>query len=476
MTALWMLCAARGPRSSDHSVALLVMSWVSAANAALLTDLYELTMAASYHSRSMNTEATFDLFVRDLPPRRNFLVVCGIEQALEYLEQLHFDDDSITYLRSLGLFRESFLDYLAGFTFSGEVWAMAEGEVAFAREPLLSVTAPLIEAQIVETFLLNAVTFQTMVASKAARVAIAAGDKRFLDFSLRRDHGADAGLKAARAAYIAGASATSNVLAGRIFGIPVSGTMAHSYVMAFESETEAFRAFARDFPEHAVLLIDTFDVEQGARRAVAVAKELASEGVVLKGVRIDSGDLPKMTRAVRAILDDAGFTHTEIVLSGDLDEYRVKEMLDAGVPVDAFGVGTQMGTSADSPSLGGVYKLVAENEVPKVKLSAGKVTLPGVKQVHRVVSDGLFDHDVISIYDERFSGGHRLLERVMLSGERIAPPEPIEEVKQRCARNLAQLPPGLRGLGSAEPYPVSLSERLQELSRAVELDLALHAG
>ena len=452
------------------------MPWVSAANAALLTDLYELTMAASYHSRGMSTQATFDLFVRDLPARRNFLVVCGIDQALEYLEELRFASDAIEYLRSLGLFADPFLDYLRDFTFTGEVWAMAEGEVAFAREPLMSVTAPLIEAQIVETFLLNTVTFQTMVASKAARVALAAGDRQFLDFSLRRDHGADAGLKAARAAYIAGASATSNVLAGKIYGIPVSGTMAHSYVMAFENETDAFRAFAQDFPGHAVLLIDTFDVEQGARRAVAVAKELASEGVVLKGVRIDSGDLPVVTKAVRAILDDAGFNETQIILSGDLDEYRVKEMLDAGVPVDAFGVGTQMGTSADSPFLGGVYKLVAEAEVPKVKLSAGKVTLPGVKQVHRVTVDGIFDHDVISIYDERIPGARRLLERVMQSGRRVAPPEPIEDVKRRCATALAQLPPSLRTLEPAERYPVALSDRLQEMSRAVELGLVTHPG
>ena len=452
------------------------MSWVSAANAALLTDLYELTMSASYHSRGMNGEASFDLFVRDLPAHRNFLVVCGVEQALEYLEGLRFDQDSVDYLDSLGLFEDPFLDYLSGMSFSGDVWAMNEGEVAFAREPILRVSAPLIEAQIVETFLLNCITFQTMVASKAARVSLAAGERDFLDFSLRRDHGADAGLKAARAAYVAGATATSNVLAGKMFGIPVSGTMAHSYVMAFESETEAFRAFARDFPDQAILLIDTFDVPQGARRAVEVARELASEGVVLKGVRIDSGDLAALTREVREILDDAGLRDTRIILSGDLDEYRVKEMLDAGVPVDAFGVGTQMGTSADSPFLGGVYKLVAEAGVPKVKLSAGKVTLPGIKQVFRVMEGSTMQRDVITLADETIEGGRGLLEPAMTTGRRTRPEEALADVKERCAAALAQLPPALRTLEPAERYHVALSDRLQELARAAELGLSAHPG
>jgi len=442
------------------------MSWVSAANSSLLTDLYELTMAASYHSRGMNDEATFDLFVRELPERRNFLVVCGIEQALEYLEGLHFDAESIAYLESLGMFDASFLDHLTTFRFTGDVWAMNEGEIAFEKEPLLRVTAPLIEAQMVETFLLNCVTFQTMVASKAARVSLAADGKRFLDFSLRRDHGADAGLKAARAAYIAGASATSNVLAGKMYGIPVSGTMAHSYVMVFPTEMDAFRAYARDFPEQAVLLIDTFDVAEGARRAVAVANELAGEGIALRGVRIDSGDLGPLAKEVRAILDEGGLTDTTIILSGDLDEYRVQEMLDADVPVDAFGVGTQMGTSADSPFLGGVYKLVAEKGEPKVKLSTGKITLPGLKQVYRFSSGGSFQHDLIALEEERIEGGKALLARAMKDGMRLRGPEPIVEVRARCLEALNQLPPGLRVLSDAETsYAVHTSAPLQELAR-----------
>ncbi|MDP9067182.1 MAG: nicotinate phosphoribosyltransferase [Actinomycetota bacterium] len=451
------------------------MPWVSAANAALLTDLYELTMAASYHSRGMNAEATFDLFVRELPPRRNFLVTCGIEEALSYLEDLRFDDESIAYLRSLGLFQESFLEYLGDLRFSGDVWAMREGEIAFAREPLLRVSAPLIEAQIVETFLLNCVTFQTMVASKAARVAIAAADRKFLDFSLRRDHGADAGLKAARASFIAGATATSNVLAGHLFGIPVSGTMAHSYVMAFGSEIEAFRAFARDFPDRTILLIDTFDVAQGAQRAVQVARELAASGFTLKGVRIDSGDLAALSHEVRAILDEAGMHETQIVLSGDLDEYRVKEMLDAAVPVDAFGVGTQMGTSGDAPYLGGVYKLVAEGGIPKVKLSAGKVTLPGIKQVYRSAENGRFVGDIISLEDEVVEGTRPLLQPMMAKGRRLHPPEDLHMTRERCAASLSQLPDALRDLGPQPvTYPVSLSEPLEALARQAEQSLATH--
>lgn len=450
------------------------MSWVSAANASLLTDLYELTMTASYHGREMNDEATFDLFVRELPERRNFLVVCGIEQALEYLEAAAFDAESLAYLESLGMFKASFLEYLSAFRFSGEVWAMSEGEIAFEKEPLLRVSAPLIEAQIVETFLLNCVTFQTMVASKAARVALAAGDKSFIDFSLRRDHGADAGLKAARAAYIAGASGTSNVLAGKMYGIPVSGTMAHSYVMVFGTEMDAFRAYARDFPDQAVLLIDTFDVAEGARRAVSVAKELAAEGIALRGVRIDSGNLGELSTVVREILDEGGLADTRIILSGDLDEYRVEQMLDGGVPVDIFGVGTQMGTSADSPFLGGVYKLVAEKGAPKVKLSTGKVTLPGLKQVHRFSSGGRLHHDVIALEDEDVGEGKPLLAAVMREGKRLREPEPLEVPRARCRDALGTLPPELQDLTDApSAYPVEISPRLADLARRARDDVGM---
>lgn len=443
------------------------MDWVTDSNAALLTDLYELTMSASYHRHRMNREATFDLFVRELPPHRNFLVMCGLEQALDYLERLRFDDEAIGYLRSLEMFDEEFLEFLSELRFTGEVFAMPEGEVAFAGEPLVSVTGPLIEAQIVETFLLNCITFQTTIASKAARIAISCGDKSFVDYSPRRDHGADAALKAARAAYIAGASGTSNVLAGKTYGIPVSGTMAHSYVMAFENEAEAFRAYARDFPERAVFLIDTFDVEEGARRAARVAHELAGEGIEISGVRIDSGDLDGLTRSVRKILDDSGLEDTTIILSGDLDEYRIKSLLDDDVPADAFGVGTQLGTSADAPALGGVYKLVAESGRPKMKLSTGKVTLPGHKQVHRTIRQGCYERDVISLRDERIAGVE-LLQKVMERGRRTYEPESLDEIRDRCRRTLASLPESLRSLEDpAEPYPVDWSEELRVLAEAM---------
>jgi nicotinate phosphoribosyltransferase len=443
------------------------MNWVSDDNAALLTDLYELTMSASYHARGMNGSATFDLFARDLPPHRNFLVACGLEEALGYLERLHFNEEAISYLRSLDLFHEDFLGYLARLRFTGEVRAIREGEVVFPAEPLLSVTAPLIEAQIVETFLLNCVGFQTTIASKAARVTIASGGRPFLDMSPRRDHGADAALNAARAAYVGGASGTSNVLAGKIYGLPVQGTMAHSYVMAFADEEEAFRSFCLDFPRSAVLLIDTFDVEEGARRAARVARELQPRGVRIRGVRIDSGELAPLTRSVRKILDEAGLDEVRIVLSGDLDEYRIKTLLDEQVPVDSFGVGTQLGTSADAPVLGCVYKLVAEEGRPRIKLSAGKTTAPGRKQIYRVSSGGRYVRDLIALEEETVREGEPLLQVVMANGRPTQPPASLSSLRERCRAALARLPERLCALrDSVRPYDVDNSSGLDELVRS----------
>lgn len=432
---------------------------------ALFTDLYELTMAASYFAAGMNDWATFELFIRELPRNRNFLVVAGLEDVLDYLEALRFEPDDIDYLRRLGRFRPDFLEWLETFQFSGDVWAMLEGEVAFADEPLLRVTAPRIEAQIAETFLLNAVNFQTLVATKAARVAIACGGRRFVDFSPRRDHGLDAALKAARAAYIAGAAATSNVLAGKLYGIPVAGTMAHSYVMSFEHEVDAFRRFARDFPG-TTLLIDTYDTLEGARHAAAVARELAAEGVTIGAVRLDSGDLTRLAKEVRRILDEAGFPEIRIFASGDLDEYRIAEVLAAGAPVDAFGVGTQLGTSGDAPWLGGVYKLVEDARGPRVKLSERKATAPGAKQVYRFVgSGGVFEFDMVALAGEPGPlEGRPLLRQVMEGGKRTLPREPLDRIRERCATNLARLPERLKALTSVEPpYPVRHSARLERL-------------
>jgi nicotinate phosphoribosyltransferase len=440
-------------------------AWVDDRNAVLLTDLYELTMAAGYVDAGIaEGEAAFELFVRRLPDDRRFLVACGIEQAVGYLTSLAFDDDALGYLDGLGLFDGAFLDRLRSLRFTGDVWAVAEGEVVFANEPLLRVTAPLIEAQLVETFLLATVGFQTMVASKAARVAIAAAGRPFADFSARRDHGPDAALKAARAAYVGGAASTSNVLAGQAFGIPLSGTMAHSYVMAFADEREAFRRFATAFPGRAVLLIDTYDTRRGAERVVEVARE----GHHVAGVRLDSGDLGALARDVRAILDAGGLHDVQVLASGDLDEHRVAALVAAGAPIDGFGVGTRLGTSDDAPSLGVVYKLVADPSGPRMKRSEGKVTVPGCKQVHR-----LDDHDVVARHDEPAPGGRPLLEQVVGGGTRVRDVEPLEAARDRATAAVAALPATVRDLAPGpSPWPVRTSEALVALQREVEAGLA----
>jgi len=430
---------------------------------ALLVDLYELTMAASYHAEAMFGAASFELFFRDLPPVRNYLVASGLEEALDYLGGLSFSPGDLDYLGTLGLFPVGFLEFLGDLSFSGDVWSVAEGEVVFPKEPVLRVTGPLIEAQIVETYLLNCINFSTAVASKAARVATVCGSRSFVDFSARRDHGADAALLAARAAYLGGASATSNVLAGHRFGLPLSGTMAHSYVLAFPDEASAFRAFARLFPTTAVLLIDTHDTLAGARVAAAVASELAPEGVVVRGVRIDSGDLAALAVQVRAILDEAGHPGIEIFASGDLDEYRIAALLGAGAPIDGFGVGTQLGTSGDAPALGGVYKLVEDASGPKFKTSTGKATLPGgTKQVYRFEEGGVLVRDLIApARGPAPEGARPLLSQVLAGGRRLGPPPALAEVRARCRASVGALAPRLLSLEPARPgYDVELSEEL----------------
>ena len=414
---------------------------------ALVTDLYELTMAAAYGADVGEREASFELFVRSLPPQRRFLVAAGLDDALAGLEDWHFAPDDIDYLRGLGLFPADFLDRLGDVGFTGEVWAVPEGEVVFQGEPLVRVTAPLVEAQLVETWLLNRIGSQTLLASKAARVALACGDRAFVDFSARRDHGVDAAMAAARSAWLAGAAGTSLVAAGRRWGLPLSGTMAHSFVMSFDDERDAFRAYARTFPQGVVLLIDTYDTVEGARRAAEVARELAGEGITISGVRLDSGDLASLSVAVREILDANGLPDVDILASGDLDEHSVSTLVAGGAPIDAFGIGTQLGTSADAPALGAVYKLVEDAAGPKMKLAEGKVTLPGRKQVWR-----LSDRDVVALHDEDVPGGRPLLVPVMAAG-RPTRSEPLAESRARCAAALAALPPDLRSLERA-PYPV----------------------
>lgn len=426
---------------------------------ALLTDQYELTMAASYFADGRNYPATFELFYRELPRWRNFLIACGLDQALGFLESFRFSEDDLSFLAGLDLFDQDFLDYLKELRFTGDVWAVPEGEAVFPLEPAIRITAPLIEAQIVETYILNCIDFQTLIASKAARISIACGERPFVDFSARRDHGADAAILAARASFVGGASATSNLLACRWFGIPASGTMAHSYVMTVGDEAEAFRSFARKFPDRAVLLIDTFDVLRAAGIAVKVAAELEPEGIQIRAVRIDSGDLSRLVPEVRRILDAGGRSEIEIFVSGDLDEWRISDLVQAGIPVDGFGVGTQLGTGGDAPFLGGSYKLVQDASGPKFKLSAGKETLPGVKQVYRATGE-----DFLALADEPSPGGRALLEPAMDGGRRVNEPHTLTAIQDRCRATLAALPPELLSLRERAEYPVSLSPALKELA------------
>lgn len=444
------------------------MHWVDDNSVALFVDLYELTMAASYHAHDLEGPATFDLVVRSLPQRRGYLAACGLDPALAYLESLHFDSSALEYLGSLELFTDSFLERLAGLRFTGEVWAIPEGELVFPNEPLVRVTAPIVEAQIVETFLLNCLGYQTMIATKATRVATACAGRAFVDFSPRRDHGTDAAMKTARASAIGGAAGTSLVLAGRAYGLELSGTMAHSYVMRFASETDAFLTFARDFPGRSIFLIDTFDTDEAARSLAAMADRLRVEDLVPQAVRLDSGDLAALSRSVRRILDDGGLRDVRIFASGDLDEYRIAGLLAAKAPIDAFGVGTQLGTSGDAPHLGVVYKLAEDPTGPKIKLSADKITLPGRKQVHRVAGDGgRILHDVLDLEDaEPPPGSRAVLEPVMRDGRRIAPPDPIDTLRERCRAALDTLPPRLRALEpTGPPYEVRVGPALDALAR-----------
>jgi len=438
--------------------------FVSPGSMGLLTDLYELTMADSYLRQDMNEPATFDVFVRDLPPQRTFLVSAGLESVLYYLEHIRFEEEGLAYLRSLGRFSGAFLDYLRAFRFSGSVRAIPEGELFFPPEPLLEVTAPRIEAQIVETFLLNTLNFQVMIATKAARMVIAAAGRSVIDFSARRDHGADAAVKVARASYIGGCVGTSCVLAGQLHGIPVYGTMAHSYVMSFPDELSAFRAFAQDFPDHCVLLIDTYDTLQGARHAVAVAGEMGGRGGRLAGVRLDSGDLAGDSRRVRRMLDEAGLAGTQIVLSGGLNELAIAELIRGGAAADAFGVGTELGTSADAPFVEGVYKLVEDAKGYRIKLSTGKATLPGRKQVWRVADDGGAPvEDVITLADEPGPHGAAPLLVEVMTGGRVIRTDRLADMQARCRERLDRLPPPLRALRGGSSLPVRLSTAMEAL-------------
>jgi nicotinate phosphoribosyltransferase len=437
----------------------------------LLTDLYQLTMLQGYFERGMKETAAFEFFVRKLRPGRGFLVAAGLEQVLDFLEQARFTAEELRWLRGTGRFSSEFVDWLADWRFEGDVQAMPEGTVCFPDEPLLRVVAPLPQAQLIETRLINLLHFQTLIASKAARSVLMAPGKLLVDFGLRRAHGAEAGLLAARATYLAGFSGSSTVLAGARFGIPLFGTMAHSFVQAHDSETDSFRDFARAQPGNVVLLIDTYDTEAAAHKVVALAPELAAQGIAIKGVRLDSGDLGELARRVRRILDDGGLQTTTIFASGDLDEYRLRELLAQGAPIDGFGIGTRLDTSADVAYLDCAYKLQEYAGQPRRKRSVGKATWPGRKQVWRRYDEqGRMAGDVISLESDR-QAGEPLLVPVMSGGRRLIATT-LADIRSHAAASLARLPESLRQLQEPYDYPVEVASALHELAGQVDLGQA----
>lgn len=438
----------------------------------LLTDLYQLNMVQAYLDNGMGETAVFEFFSRRLPRQRRFLMAAGLEQALGFLEQVRFGAGELDWLGASGRFDRRFLDYAAAFRFTGDVDAMPEGTVFFADEPILRVTAPIAEAQLVETRLINLLHLQSLIAAKAARMVLAAEGRTLIDFGLRRAHGAEAGLHAARAAYVAGFAGTASVLAGPAFGVPLYGTMAHSYVQAHADETQAFLSFARSRPNDLVLLIDTYDTEAGAERVVRLAPRLEGEGITVRGVRLDSGDLAAHARKVRAILDAGGLTNVRIFASGGIDEHKIARFVAEGAPIDGFGIGTSLVTSQDAPALDCAYKLQAYGGRPRRKRSESKATWPGAKQVfRRYGEDGRMAGDVVSIGTDR-QPGEPLLVPVMRGGRRLSPSPSLADVRTHAASQLARLPEALRALDDvaegASPYPVEIAAALRRLADAAD--------
>ena len=432
---------------------------------ALVTDMYELNMAASYLRRNMVGPATFSLFVRQLPLERGFLVAAGLEDCLSYLESLRFEDEDLEWLRQAG-FDDGSLEAFARLRFTGDVWAVPEGRVVLPNEPLLEVTAPAAEAQLVETYLLNQVTFQTAIATKAVRCRLAAGDIELVDFALRRTHGEEAAMAVARLSAMAGFGATSNVEAARRYGLRAAGTMAHSYIEAFPTEVEAFRAFAQDLPGRTTFLVDTYDTRRGVENAIGVIRELGLSGSL--GVRLDSGDLIALARDARRLLDDAGLPDVRIFASGNLDEYELERFALEKAPIDAAGVGTRLGVSQDAPSVDSVYKLVAFGERPVLKLSAGKSTLPGAKQTWRRHP---IEEDLLALRDEPGPEGFvPLLAPVMRAGVRVGPPDTLAAARDRCTRDLDALPSHATRLRDPVAPRVRLSDALTDLADRLTSD------
>lgn len=437
-------------------------------NRVLFTDLYQLTMLQSYFQERMEDIAVFELFVRKLPPNRNFLLAAGLQQVLEFLEQLRLTPEELDWLAASGMFKSAFLDRLAVLRFTGDVHAMPEGTVFFADEPILRITAPLPEAQLVESRIINLVHFQILIASKAARSVLVAPDKVLVDFGMRRAHGGEAGLLAARASYLAGFAGSSTVSAGQYFGIPLYGTMAHSFIQAHRDESEAFAHFALANPGNVVFLIDTYNTEAGAQKVVELAPLLTAKGIDIKGVRLDSGDLGEHARQVRNILDKGGLGKTTIFASGDIDEYKLEQLLSQHAPIDGFGIGTRMDTSADAPYLNCAYKLQEYAGQARRKRSEGKATWPGRKQVYRHYdAEGCMSADMLTLADSP-SEGLPLLEMVMQNGRTLAPYPSLETLKKHARKQLNSLSPALKVLGNAPIYPVQVSNELVDLAKEVD--------
>jgi nicotinate phosphoribosyltransferase len=441
----------------------------STQDVALATDLYELTMAAAYFDNYETGEATFELFVRTFPRNRSYLIAAGLEQATEYLKQLKFKEEHVDFLRRNPAFKNvsnNFFDYLMNFRFSGDLWSIPEGTVFFTDEPVLRVTAPMIEAQILETYLLSVINFETLIATKASRVVQSARGKDVVEFGSRRAHGPEAGLLAARASYIGGCVGTSNVLAGYLFGIPTYGTMAHSFVMNYDSEEEAFQRFCKVFPSNRSLLIDTYDTLEGVRKAV-------SSGLAPSLVRLDSGDRYDLSVKVRKILDDSGLKNTKIFVSGDLDELALDDLASRGAPIDSFGVGTELVTSRDDPALSGIYKLVSVRRdgktIHRAKTSEGKRTLPGAKQIYRrYSSNGYLDSDVLALEEEQAPAGMvPLLTKVFSNGRIVGNLPNINDIRHKAVKEIATLPAQYKSLTICEKPPVSLSPKLQQLTNSL---------
>jgi nicotinate phosphoribosyltransferase len=434
----------------------------------LLTDLYQLNMIQAYLEHGETDTAVFEFFFRRLPPRRGFLLAAGLEQALDYLENLHFSADDIDWLGRTGRFGESLLSRLGDFRFTGDVHAIPEGTAVFADEPVLRITAPLPQAQLVESRLINILHFQTLIASKAARVMLAADGRRLVDFGLRRAHGAEAGLMAARASYIAGFAGTATVLAEKLYGIPAYGTMAHSFIETCDDESEAFERFARSRPQNLTLLIDTYDTEAAARKVVDLAPRLAAAGITIRSVRLDSGDMTTLSKSVRRILDQGGLADVTIFASGGLDEDSIAKMLRDGAPIDGFGVGTSLTTSSDVPTLDCVYKLQEYAGLPRRKQSEGKATWPGRKQVYRSYGpDGRIAGDVVTTDTDR-RDGEPLIQQVMRDGRRLAPSPSLADIRARAARELERLPEPLRRMERDAKYPVEIADVLVQLAAKVD--------